>query len=447
MADVIEQYRVPVLEAFPWQEPVKSKSLSSPPPVVEKGDRYLIPPTVSQNSVWNGHANQIAWYDGFNWHFDTPYPGWVAYISDIDSTFRFNGDAWVSNQSDSTIENRLYYGQVFVNTNVQGTGDGSKLIPFKTIAEAIDLIIGKNDNATLPYIIHVARGYYDEVVTLENAALRHIYLLGDGSELTQIRGLSSKLNNDLLETIHINDVSFTGNVECIGESNLTHFGMNLVFNSCGLPEGCVSAFKNINNLTFTGNTRIDDDFVMGNIAVAQFASTVKISHQLTEKSFAVRVDLQENLPVIWAAETVIYLSCDLARFIDWQLHHGGRGYVRVREGAILGVKGNPFNIPTATTYEVINSTLFGDYTYDGELILDGSFVGGKLFRGTGSLDTRNQPASQIYNDSALPGDTMADALNGIGDRVTELENKANANNIVFDATLKDMLLEPSLTII
>ena len=168
---------------------------------------------------------------------------------------------------------------------------------------------------------------------------------------------------------------------------------------------------------------------------------------MVEKEFSIRVDLEENLPYNWASETVIYISCDLRRFIDWQLHHGGRGYVQVREGSILGVKDQPFNIPTSTTYEIINSSLFGNYSYDGDLILDGSFVGGGLFKGTGLLDVRNQPASQIFNDSDLPGATLTEALNDVSERIIELETKVNANNIIFDATLKDMLLEPSLTII
>lgn len=88
------QFRVPVLENFAWQQPVISKTLSVPPSTPAKGDRYIIAATAS--GAWLGHDKAIAWFDGTIWRFDAPAAGWNAYNNADSKEYQYNGTAWVT---------------------------------------------------------------------------------------------------------------------------------------------------------------------------------------------------------------------------------------------------------------------------------------------------------------------------------------------------------------
>ena len=70
-------YRVPVLETFSWQKQVLGV-LEAPPLSPNKGERYLVANTENLTDVFVEQNNNVAWFDGENWQFDTPIDGWIT---------------------------------------------------------------------------------------------------------------------------------------------------------------------------------------------------------------------------------------------------------------------------------------------------------------------------------------------------------------------------------
>lgn len=85
------QYRIPVEETFAWQRPVLSVE-NDPPGSPSKGDRHIV--GSSPTGDFTGHTNDITWYDGSAWRFDTPIAGWCTYRTDLDRFHKFNGSVW-----------------------------------------------------------------------------------------------------------------------------------------------------------------------------------------------------------------------------------------------------------------------------------------------------------------------------------------------------------------
>jgi len=87
-------YRVPVLEQFSWQQPVEDIDLNEAPGGPSKGDRYIVADSVPSGDDWFGHENDIAYYDGATWKFDTPSEGWQCWVNDEDEFYVFDGADW-----------------------------------------------------------------------------------------------------------------------------------------------------------------------------------------------------------------------------------------------------------------------------------------------------------------------------------------------------------------
>lgn len=88
------QFRVPVLENFAWQQPVISMSLTVPPVSPTKGDRYIV--AASATGAWATHDKSIAWYDGTAWKFDAPAAGWETYNNADAKKYSYSGTTWVN---------------------------------------------------------------------------------------------------------------------------------------------------------------------------------------------------------------------------------------------------------------------------------------------------------------------------------------------------------------
>ena len=68
-------FRVPVLETYLWQPQVRA-IINNPTEVTfAKGDRFIVGSTPAAGSVFEGHANAIAWYDGTEWKFEATGQG------------------------------------------------------------------------------------------------------------------------------------------------------------------------------------------------------------------------------------------------------------------------------------------------------------------------------------------------------------------------------------
>lgn len=409
--DETAQYRIPVLEAFPWQESVLTRKQTTPPPNPEKGSRYLIPSQKDIiNSAWIGLDHQIGWFDGFNWHYDPPYKGWVVYIEDEDIHLRFNGEEWILN----TVENldSTKYKEIFVSAFSDEKGIGTRTRPFKTINDAIELIHKTEDNDKYGYIINILPGKYLETILLEENTLHNIIFNGANKNSTVIdscceSSLRSIIRNNCLETLVFRNISFKDPINLTGKIHKTKFGSELVFDNCDIEDIYLT---NINHVKFTGNGKILGTFSMNNVASCKIGSEIEIFHKLNEKDFFIEVDPTVNLPFNFTDKTNLYLHTDLFRFIDWRLYNGGEIFVQSRSCQV-GYDRETIYVPKNVIFEAINSQLIGKWQPNGTIVMDGSFLAGVFLAGEGHVDFRNQPASQIYNDSQVPGDTIKDALN------------------------------------
>lgn len=87
-------WRVPVLEQFAWQPPVKDR-LATPPGSPAKGDRYLVIATAS--GAWEGKEGQIAYCSnatGPVWSFDVPVNGWQIFVEDEARYMFYTSGTW-----------------------------------------------------------------------------------------------------------------------------------------------------------------------------------------------------------------------------------------------------------------------------------------------------------------------------------------------------------------
>lgn len=149
------EYRVPILEDFPWQETVKSKITKFLPIKPSKGDRYLIyfpkeennnqselntfatnieevptekpnddnnidpdfsvdPPIPPNNEIPDcscscslllPYKDCIIWYDGKNWNVNRPNIGWTVYIEDEKLRYVYHPDTgWIIDRNVPNIE-------------------------------------------------------------------------------------------------------------------------------------------------------------------------------------------------------------------------------------------------------------------------------------------------------------------------------------------------------
>lgn len=88
------QRRIPVLENFSFQPPVKQR-LATPPIAPSRGDRYIV--GTSATGIWSSHDNNIVYCSdavGPQWLFDIPEEGWFVWVEDEDVFYVFNGSAW-----------------------------------------------------------------------------------------------------------------------------------------------------------------------------------------------------------------------------------------------------------------------------------------------------------------------------------------------------------------
>jgi len=85
-------YKVPALDEFEWQPPVKDKDLSSPPGGESKGDRYIVGDSATGD--WSGETDNIAIYNGSSWDFITATEGMQTWVEDENKYYKFDGSDW-----------------------------------------------------------------------------------------------------------------------------------------------------------------------------------------------------------------------------------------------------------------------------------------------------------------------------------------------------------------
>ena len=71
---------------------VLDRDLPTPPVTPIDGQRYLV--AAAAIGAWLGKSNQIAAYQDGNWNFLQPKEGWLAWVSDEDKLYVFDGTNW-----------------------------------------------------------------------------------------------------------------------------------------------------------------------------------------------------------------------------------------------------------------------------------------------------------------------------------------------------------------
>lgn len=82
-----------------YRPSVLDKDLTAPPTLGtgDAGKSYIVAATAT--GVWTGHETHIAYWDGVSWWYFTPSEGYLAWVSDEDLQYQFNGTAWVVGSS------------------------------------------------------------------------------------------------------------------------------------------------------------------------------------------------------------------------------------------------------------------------------------------------------------------------------------------------------------
>lgn len=199
-------YKVPVLENFEWQKPIKDRDLSAPPTGPSKGDRYIVKPNGS--GAWAGHNSDIATYNGSGWDFTDPTDGMCAYIEDEDvfisceaMSVGYNPWVWIH------APFKLWGGPADPSGTVNGNfglGDGT----FEYLDEgANNLVIGYNSG-------------YNLLDGSDNLGLGHgsLYSVTDGGDNvgignSSLEDVETGDNNTALGTCSLANVLGSG---CVG---------------------------------------------------------------------------------------------------------------------------------------------------------------------------------------------------------------------------------------
>ena len=71
---------------------VADRTLTTPPPLPEPGERHLVAP--GAGGAWAGQEGRIAVHEAGTWFFLTPQPGWRAHVLAEGRTLTHDGTAW-----------------------------------------------------------------------------------------------------------------------------------------------------------------------------------------------------------------------------------------------------------------------------------------------------------------------------------------------------------------
>jgi len=62
-------------------------------PAASDGDTYIVATGSTSGDDWDGHADDIAYYSSSGWIFMTPAAGWLVYVTDEDTYYKFMDSA------------------------------------------------------------------------------------------------------------------------------------------------------------------------------------------------------------------------------------------------------------------------------------------------------------------------------------------------------------------
>lgn len=87
-------YKVPILEFYEWQKPVKSINLTAPPETetLTKGFRYII--GFNPSGAWHNKPKRIGEWTGEGWEFTEPKNGMMVLVESENKLYQYTSNTW-----------------------------------------------------------------------------------------------------------------------------------------------------------------------------------------------------------------------------------------------------------------------------------------------------------------------------------------------------------------
>ena len=109
-----------------WQASVIDKDLTDPPGGEGGGERYIVA-SAGAGGLWTGKENNIAMYDGdtSSWDFMVPDEGVACWVEDEDTTYVYDGAAWVklgTTLDHENLTNKIHDGDTLQLDGVNSDG-------------------------------------------------------------------------------------------------------------------------------------------------------------------------------------------------------------------------------------------------------------------------------------------------------------------------------------
>jgi hypothetical protein len=141
------------------------------PPASSTGDRYILDTSGTAHVDYGATAGDIVEYMGSAWEAQTPSEGWVAYVDEKDVDYRFVNDGtptWEEVTGGSVLPYPSSHIWVDQENGSDVTGDGTRALPFATLAAAAASFAAPSDFAeySTPVVFHVGPGTYSDTVAL-----------------------------------------------------------------------------------------------------------------------------------------------------------------------------------------------------------------------------------------------------------------------------------------
>jgi len=428
------------LEGSAWQDPVLSIS-DAPTGSEVGGERYLISSTPSGGSVFDGHAEEIAEFDGVNWKFSEPSSGKITYVISLDRLYVYdNNDGWAwsgidsadldYNNADSdleslsvkgaldeldrlvnTITNSLYVDSARTDSYVE---TGTIIKPFKTLANAV---INANNGDTL----HLAAQSYDGAgIIIPNG----VSILGDGVDDTTINGsitIGADSTSNVSLTLENINFGNNGNVIINNESNVMNIKCN---GTLTLNSKCVG-----NNLDITGGS---DALVINNGAVLNL-TTVEASNGMALRHTGGKLILSTSKFV--GSEAAAYIAESSGGTIETDftsfLNNGGGKALNINNTALVD---DPNKL-----YDTLHKG--GIDCNDAVTIVEGVGGGNPTSTVADNANLIYRGGTQLKNDSTIIKDESGGVL--IGKTLNDSIDRV-ANVTQYDQTHGFLLIEPCI---
>ena len=285
------KYHVVTQEKSPWQQSVIDKDLTTPPSSPSKGDRYLII-TGDSYTDWEGHDNEITYYDGSAWQFVTPLEGFHVWVDDENKVYQYNGSSWSEEGSGSGDMLKSTY-----DTDNDGIVDKAEELDngasstLKVVDATNPELKFTDKNGKVFKVIYDSSSGDDQVWKLETDA-GTIYLTFDQmNNKIAVKG-GSGYTTELDDTVDIGDLEISSNGS--GSATFTIDGTDVLeVNSGGEFKILASSFfPNSDNSLDLGDSshRFKDAYIAGNVSDGTNSASVADIKDAVDKKHTQNTD-------------------------------------------------------------------------------------------------------------------------------------------------------------